>query len=288
MSVVIVTGLSGSGKSTALNALEDIGYLCMDNVPVVLLPKVLELAEGAQTRLALVVDARDKRFIAEAGDVVDDLLEQGVDVRVVYLESQAKEIIQRFNETRRRHPLADTGDFRTAIDAETSILVDLRDRSDLVVDTSKMTVHELKRLIQNHFSETDARHMSIKVTSFGFKHGPLLSADLVFDVRFIANPYFVDRLRESTGLDPEVSSFVMNQDGVAHFREQLVSLLHFLIPRYEAEGKAYLTIGVGCTGGKHRSVALTEFLRFELSQLGHRLTKEHRDERYWHKVRKPE
>ena len=288
MSVVIVTGLSGSGKSTALKALEDIGYLCMDNVPVVLLPKVLELAEGAQTRLGLVVDARDKRFIADAGDVVDDLLEQGVDLKVVYLESQPKEIIQRFNETRRRHPLADTGDFQTAIEEEVSILDDLRDRADLIVDTTKMTVHELKRLIQNHFSETDARHMSIKVTSFGFKHGPIVSADLVFDVRFIANPYFVDRLRASTGLDPEVSSFVMNQDGVTYFKEQLVALLDFLIPRYEAEGKAYLTIGVGCTGGKHRSVALSEYLHFELSQLGHRLAKEHRDERYWHKVPKPE
>jgi UPF0042 nucleotide-binding protein len=287
MSVVVVTGLSGSGKSTALNALEDIGYLCMDNVPVVLLPKVLELAEGAQTRLAIVVDARDKRFIAEAGDVVDDLLEQGVDVRVVYLDSQPTEIIQRFNATRRRHPLADSGDIRTAIKKETSILDDLRTRADLLVDTSNMTVHDLKKLIQNHFSKTGARHMSIKVTSFGFKHGPLISGDMIFDARFIANPYFVDRLRESTGLDPEVSSFVMAQDGVTQFKEKLVALLDFLIPRYEAEGKAYLTVGLGCTGGKHRSVALAEYLHFELTQLGHELTKEHRDERYWHKIPKP-
>lgn len=288
MSVVIVTGLSGSGKSTALNALEDIGFLCMDNVPVVLLPKVLELAEGAQTRLGLVVDARDTRFIGDAGDVVDDLLEQGIDVRVVYLESQPDEIVQRFNETRRRHPLANTGDFRAAILEETSILDDLRRRADLIVDTSKMTVHELKKLIQNRFSESDGRHMSVKVTSFGFKHGPLISGDLVFDVRFIANPYFVERLRDSTGLDPEVSGFVMAQDGVDSFKSQLVSMIDFLIPRYQAEGKAYLTIGIGCTGGKHRSVALTEYLHYELTARGHELTKEHRDARYWNKGPKTE
>lgn len=288
MSVVIVTGLSGSGKSTALNALEDIGFLCMDNVPVVLLPKVLELAEGAQTRLGLVVDARDTRFISDAGDVVDDLLEQGVDVRVVYLEAQSDEIVQRFNETRRRHPLANTGDFSAAIEEEKSILDDLRRRADLIVDTSKMTVHELKKLIQNRFSETDGRHMSVKITSFGFKHGPLISGDLVFDVRFIANPYFVERLRDSTGLDPEVSGFVMAQDGVTEFKEQLVSMVDFLIPRYQAEGKAYLTIGVGCTGGKHRSVALTEYLHYELIARGHELSKEHRDSRHWNKVPKTE
>ncbi len=288
MSVVIVTGLSGSGKSTALKALEDIGYLCMDNVPVVLLPKVLELAEGANSRLGLVVDARDKRYIGDAGDVVDSLLEQGIDVHVVYLESQPKEIIQRFNETRRRHPLADTGDFAAAIKRETSLLDGLRDRADLRLDTSKMTVHELKKLIQNHFDDTGDHRMSIKIASFGFKHGPMTPADLVFDVRFIANPYFVPRLKESTGLDPEVAAFVMSQDGVEEFRERISGLLEFLIPRYQAEGKAYLTIGIGCTGGKHRSVALAEYFANEFAQRGHPFVIAHRDRRFWTKAPRPE
>ncbi|MFT6398447.1 MAG: UPF0042 nucleotide-binding protein, partial [Bradymonadia bacterium] len=191
-------------------------------------------------------------------------------------------------ETRRRHPLADTGDFASAIVKETYLLDGLRDRADLRVDTSRMTVHELKQLIQNHFSDTDDRRMSIKVASFGFKHGPMTSADLVFDVRFIANPYFVERLKESTGLDPEVSAFVMSQDGVTEFRERIVDLLEFLLPRYQAEGKAYLTIGVGCTGGKHRSVALAEYFTTEFGKRDYNFVIEHRDRRFWTKVPRPE
>lgn len=283
MSVVLLTGLSGSGKTTALRALEDIGYLCMDNLPVVLLPKVIELAADAQsnTRIAVVVDARDKRFIGEAGEVVDELLERGVDVRILYLESAPQKIIQRFSETRRRHPLAETGNFAAAIDEERQVLDGLRARADVTVDTTDLTVHELKRLVQEQFAGEEAKRMTIKVASFGFKHGPLLQADLVFDARFLPNPYFDARLRESTGLDPEVSNFVLSADGADEFLAKLTDLLLFLIPRYQAEGKAYLTVGVGCTGGKHRSVAIAEQLALAVRQNGHELVVEHRDRGAW-------
>lgn len=282
MSVVLITGLSGSGKTTALRALEDIGYLCMDNLPVVLLPKVLELATPSTQRLAVGVDARDRQFIADAGPVIDALLETGVDVRVLYLDSQPQKLIQRFSETRRRHPLLfDTGDFRAAIDEERTLLDELRSRADVTIDTSEMTVHQLKRLVQERFSAGGARRLSIVVESFGFKHGPLTEADLVFDVRFMTNPYFVPHLRESTGLDPEVAAFVLAQDGANEFVERTADLLAFLIPRYEAEGKVYLTIGIGCTGGKHRSVAIAERLAAVLGDRGIKLQVDHRDRRFW-------
>ncbi len=283
MGVVLLTGLSGSGKTTALRALEDVGYLCMDNLPVVLLPKVIELAADAQTstRIGVVVDARDKRFIGEAGDVVDELLEKGVDLQIVYLESAPRQIIQRYNETRRRHPLADTGNFAVAIEEERHVLEGLRDRADLALDTSGLTVHELKRVIQEKFSVAEERRMTIKLSSFGFKHGPLVQADLVFDVRFLSNPYFEPRLKDSTGLDPEVAAFVHAADGAQGFTTRVVDLLAFLIPRYQTEGKAYLTIGVGCTGGKHRSVALTEAIGEALRAQGIELTVDHRDREFW-------
>lgn len=283
MSVVLLTGLSGSGKSTALRALEDVGYLCMDNLPVVLLPKVIDLAADAQTspRIGVVVDARDKRFISEAGDVVDALLEQGVDLRIVYLESSPNQIVQRFNETRRRHPLADTGNFSAAIVEEHKLLEGLRERADLRLDTTALTVHELKRIIQQKFSVPGERRMAIKISSFGFKHGPLHEGDLIFDVRFLRNPYFEPRLKASTGLDPEVVKFVLADDAAEGFIERIVDLLQFLVPRYQAEGKAYLTIGIGCTGGKHRSVALAEHIGARLLADGIVVNVEHRDNAYW-------
>lgn len=282
MSVVIVTGLSGSGKTTALRALEDVGFLCMDNLPVVLLPKVIELAEGSDGgRIAVVIDARDRQFIRDAGDVVDALEGKGIDIRIVYLYSQPAKIIQRFSETRRRHPLADTGDFTAAMEEERTLLDELRARADLTIDSTDLTVHELKAKIQESVAPGDRPTMTIKIASFGFKHGPMLEADLVFDARFIANPYFVERLRGSTGLDSEVASFVLDQDGVIGFVDRLVDMLDFLIPRYRAEGKAYLTVGIGCTGGKHRSVVLAEQVATLLRQRGVELHVEHRDRKFW-------
>jgi len=278
MSVVVITGLSGSGKTTALRALEDVGYLCMDNLPVVLLPKVLELAGPRTERLAVGVDARDKVFLADAGNVIDDLLETGVDVRVLYLDSEPKELIQRFNETRRRHPLlVDTGDFRAAIEEERTLLDELRTRADITVDTSRMTVHELKRFVQSRFGDASSRRLMVRIASFGFKHGPLAEADLVFDVRFLRNPHYLDALRDKTGEDAEVGAYIESDRGYADFFRRLADFLAPLLPRYRAEGKSYLTIAIGCTGGRHRSVYVAEKLGAWLAGHGYRAAIRHRE-----------
>jgi UPF0042 nucleotide-binding protein len=283
MSVVLLTGLSGSGKTTALRALEDLGFLCMDNLPVVLLPSVIELVHDSTStaNLAVVVDVRNRRFIEGAAKVVDDLVERGVELRIAFLDAQPERIIQRFSETRRRHPLERDGDLAQAISDERRLLDDLRARAAVVIDTSELTVHDLRRAVQQRLGDGSGPAMTVKLTSFGFKYGAPAQADLLFDVRFVTNPYFVERLRDSTGLDSEVAAFVLEQDGVSEFIERVVGLLDFLIPRYRDEGKAYLTIGIGCTGGKHRSVALTEQLGAALRSRGVDLVVEHRERASW-------
>lgn len=283
MSVVLVSGLSGSGKSTALRALEDVGYFCMDNVPVVLLPKVVELAEAQDSpvRIAAVVDARDPKQLDDVGPVIDGLRAAGSAVRVMFLRADHDTIIKRFKETRRRHPLGDTGDFDAVIELESSLLNDLQHRADVTIDTSQLNVHKLKQLVQDQFAPTDTPRMNLKVVSFGHKHGPLVQADLLFDVRFLDNPYFIPEMRELTGLDETVSSYVHELPETRVFLDKTLDLLRFLVPRYAAEGKAYLTIGFGCTGGKHRSVALAESVAEALADDGYAPRVEHRDRRFW-------
>lgn len=283
MSVVLVSGLSGSGKTTALRALEDVGYFCMDNVPVVLLPKVVELAEAQESpmRIAAVVDARDPRQLDNVGPVLDALHEAGAEVRVVFLRADPTTIIKRFKETRRRHPLGDTGDFDAVIELESSLLNELEHRADVTIDTTQLNVHELKQVVQEQFAPDDAPRMNLKVVSFGHKHGPLVQADLLFDVRFLDNPYFVPELRDLTGLDPQVDAYVHEQPATREFLERTIDLLRFLLPRYAAEGKAYLTVGFGCTGGKHRSVSLAEAVARALRDDGYAPRVEHRDRRFW-------
>lgn len=284
MSVVLVTGLSGSGKSTALRALEDVGYFCMDNVPVVLLPKVVELAEAQDSplRIAAVVDARDPKQLNNAGEVIDQLKRAGAAVRIVFLRADKEAIIRRYKETRRRHPLGDTGDFPTAIDLESSLLAELEHRADVMLDTSDLNVHELKQVMLDQFGPEDAPRMNLKVISFGHKHGPLLQADLLFDVRFLSNPHFVPELKALTGLDEPVRSYLAELAETDVFLEKTLDLLRFLVPRYATEGKAYLTIGFGCTGGKHRSVAVAEAVAAALAEDGWSPRVEHRDRRFWH------
>lgn len=284
MSVVLVTGLSGSGKSTALRALEDVGYFCMDNVPVVLLPKVVELADAQESplRIAAVVDARDPKHLENAGTVIDALKAAGAAVRIVFLRADQEAIIRRYKETRRRHPLGDTGDFPAAIHLESSLLAELEHRADLTLDTSELNVHELKQVIVEQFGSTQAPRMNLKVISFGHKHGPLLQADLLFDVRFLANPHFVPELKAMTGLDEPVRTYLAELAEMDAFLEKTLDLLRFLVPRYATEGKAYLTIGFGCTGGKHRSVAVAEAIAAALADDGWSPRVEHRDRRFWH------
>lgn len=280
--VALITGLSGSGKTTALRALEDAGWLCMDNLPVVLLPKVIELA-GLESgrRIGVVVDVREPGFIEGAGAVIDELKRSGHDIDILFLDADTEMLIRRFRETRRRHPLDRAGDLRDAIAMERELLDDLRQRAAVTIDSSTLNAHELKRRVQDHFARDTGSALQVKVCSFGFKHGPLTEADLVFDVRFLPNPYFDPTMRSRNGLDADVAAFVRGREDTAEFESRVVGLLGFLLPRYATEGKVYLTIGIGCTGGQHRSVAIAEALGTALSSAGHVVTVTHRDRAHW-------
>lgn len=278
--VVIVTGMSGSGKTTALRSLEDLGYFCMDNLPVVLLPKVVDLAgasSGKLNRIAACIDVRDQAFIADAGVVIDELRSHGVTVRILFLDASDDSIIRRFSETRRPHPLDQGGDLRAAVRAERNLLDDIRHRAEIVADSTALSTHELRALVQTSFAEAGRPHLAIRIMSFGFKYGAPTEADLLFDVRFLPNPYFIPELRQHSGSHPSVAQFLLEQSDTTAFLDHLEPLLLFLLPRYQAEGKAYLTIGIGCTGGRHRSVAIAEALQARLAAHIHNATIHHRD-----------
>jgi RNase adapter protein RapZ len=265
--IVIITGMSGSGKSTAIRALEDAGFFCIDNLPVLLLPKLTELAGGGQIeRLALVVDVREGIFLKEAPRVLDEVRRAGHQVEVLFLDASDESLIRRFSETRRRHPLAPTGTVADGIAAEREELRDLRELADQVIDSSALNVHDLKRMVQARFSPEPATGPSLSVMSFGYRHGVPPQADLVFDVRFLPNPYFVPELKGLTGKNPRVAAYVLEREETRQFLEKVVDLCRFLFPRYQKEGKAYLTVALGCTGGKHRSVAIAAELTRQLQQ----------------------
>ena len=278
--VALLTGVSGSGKSTALRALEDAGFYCVDNLPVVLIDKLVELSghtAGEVSRIALVVDAREGRFLAEAPRAIQELRQKGADVEVIFLDASDESLVRRYSETRRRHPLAGQGDVRDGIAAERRALSDLKAFADEVIDTTTLNVHELKRLVTRRFATGEGGRLGVTVVTFGFRFGIPSHADLVLDVRFLPNPYFVPELRPFPGTDPRVSSFVLGQPDAKAFLDRLLDLLGFLVPRYRAEGKSYLTIAIGCTGGKHRSVALAEALAARLGQGGQPVRLWHRD-----------
>jgi UPF0042 nucleotide-binding protein len=279
--VVILTGMSGSGKSTALRALEDAGFYCVDNLPIIFVEKLLELSghtAGEVSRIALGVDAREGRFLSEAPRVIRELREKGAEVEVVYLDCADEALIRRYSETRRRHPLAgEGGTVSDGIAAERAALADLKALADEVVDTTTLNVHELKRLVSRRFAGGEGAKLGLTVVSFGFRFGIPSHADLVLDVRFLPNPYFVPELRPFPGTDPRVAGFVLGQPDAKAFLERLVDLLGFLLPRYRSEGKSYLTIAIGCTGGKHRSVALAAALSERLTAAGQPVRLWHRD-----------
>jgi UPF0042 nucleotide-binding protein len=255
--IVIITGMSGSGKSTAIRALEDGGFFCIDNLPVLLLPKLTELSGSGQIeRMALVVDVREGIFLKEAPRVLDEVRRAGHQVEVLFLDAGDDSLMRRFSETRRRHPLAPTGTVAEGIKAEREELRDLRELADQVIDSSALNVHDLKRMVQARFSPEPAEGPSLSVMSFGYRHGVPPQADLVFDVRFLPNPYFVPELKGLTGKNPGVAAYVLDREETQQFLEKVVDLCRFLFPRYQKEGKAYLTVSLGCTGGKHRSVAI--------------------------------
>lgn len=278
--VVVLTGLSGSGKSTAIHALEDLGFFCIDNLPVPLLPKVVELGAGGGSlqSLAFVVDTRGREFLSEAGEMVEQMRDEGVPMRIVFLEAAEDVLVRRYSETRRRHPLADDGvTIREGIRRDRERLEELRHRADEVIDTSSHTVHTLKSLIQQRFSGDKEPALQVTVLSFGFKHGVPVECDLVFDVRFLPNPYFVEDLREGRGNESDVRDYVLSFPETSRFLSLFQEMADFMLPMYRREGKSYLTIGIGCTGGHHRSVAVSETIAERLSTRGWQASVRHRD-----------
>lgn len=280
--VVIITGMSGSGKSTAMRALEDAGFFCIDNMPVPLLPKVLDLASGragnrAPQPYAFVVDTREREFLSEAGEVIDRLVSEGVQVQIIFLEADDDTLVRRYSETRRRHPMSDLGTVRDGIARERKMLEPLRERATTILDTTRHNVHSLKELLQGHMAGDAAPSLQITVLSFGFKYGLPPECDLVFDVRFLPNPYFVEGLREKTGLDEEVSAYVLSLPDAVRLLDHLQQMWEFMLPLYDREGKSYLTLAIGCTGGRHRSVALAQVISARLRAAGWTTEVRHRD-----------
>jgi UPF0042 nucleotide-binding protein len=279
--IVVVTGMSGSGRSTAIAALEDEGYYCIDNLPTALVPGFVELCAAAESRMekvALGLDLRDVSYV-ERWPAVRTLIEAaGHRLTVVFVDSSDLVLLRRFSETRRSHPLGQGRDLVEAIRTERQSLAALKNEARYVVDTSSMTVHDLKRRIRDLVSgRAERTGTAITVRSFGYKYGPASDADLLFDVRFLPNPHFEAALRPKTGLDREVMEYVLEHQETKDLMTHLDGLLGFLLPRYIREGRAYLTIGIGCTGGKHRSVVLAETIGQKLREQGYNVMVRHRD-----------
>ncbi|HVA67406.1 MAG TPA: RNase adapter RapZ [Elusimicrobiota bacterium] len=275
--IFVISGISGAGKSQALKAFEDLGFFCVDNLPVALLKGFASLmASSRDWRLvALGMDIREGRLIGDLPRVLDGLRRRGIDHRILFLEASDAAIIQRFSETRHRHPLGLK--LPEAIREERRRLVPIKAIADKVIDTSSMTLGELKEAVSATLELSRPREMTLSVVSFGYKYGLPIDADLVMDVRFLPNPNYVSGLRQKTGLDPAVARYVLARPGAREFLNRYLDLVSSLIPQYMKEGKSYLTVAVGCTGGRHRSVCLTHQLARELKKKGHPVQEFHRD-----------
>ncbi len=312
--VILISGLSGSGKTTAIKALEDIGFYCVDNLPILLLPKFIELCEqsgGKISKVAVVEDIRGEAsypvsqqvpnpvnggtgtveaegtaggidFLKDSRRIIQDLKREGYRIEILFLESSDEILMRRFSETRRQHPLAVGGSIRDGLQLERKRLQDIRDMADQVIDTSTLSVHQLKEKVQQYAQEgKSSSQMTVALLSFGYSFGIPFETDLLMDVRFLPNPYFVEELRRFKGDHPKVSEYVLQWEETKEFLRHVYNLIRFLLPLYQKEMKTHLTIAVGCTGGRHRSVAivnrLAEMLRDELTKMGILLSVQHRD-----------
>ena len=266
--LVIVTGLSGAGKSQAMKSFEDFGFACLDNAPPVLARRFVELGEAAgYANAALALDVRTVGPFGDAVSAIDELSAAGTRPEVLFLDAEDETLIRRYSETRRRHPFGENGiGLAEAIAAERASLAALRDRANVVWDTSQLTLGQLKDRIGTTFAGTDARRLRVALVAFGFKYGVPLDADLLFDVRFLPNPNYVEGLRELTGADEPVAAYLEAIPDTEAFLQRVIPLLDFLVPRYEREGKSQLTIAIGCTGGRHRSVYLGQRLQRHLTE----------------------
>ena len=282
MRFVIVTGMSGAGKSTVLKMLEDAGYFCVDNLPVPLLPKFAELVsgqeDGTMTKAALGIDIRSGEGLVTVNKVLDNISDFSSHYEILFLDCNDSVLIKRYKETRRQHPLSMGGRVEDGIRNERKKMKFLKDRADYIIDTSQMLVRDLKGEVDKIFVKDEPyQNFFMTVLSFGFKYGIPVDADLVFDVRFLPNPYYVENLRKKTGNEKEVQDYVMNCEEAGEFLNKIEDLLVFLVPLYIKEGKNQLVIGVGCTGGKHRSVTVANGIYERLKGLGSSAKAEHRD-----------
>lgn len=280
MDVTIITGMSGAGRSEAANVLEDLGFFVIDNLPPALIGKVADLARGTDrlTRYGLVVDVRAGAFVDELDSELRDLRATGIRTRIVFLDASDEVLLRRFEATRRRHPLSDSDRVSDGVERERALLETLKGKADIVIDTSDTNVHELRDRLRELFSdETTTVKVQTSVVSFGYKHGLPLDVDLVFDCRFLPNPHWVESLRPLTGADAQVRDYVLAQPVTGEFLDEMERMLALLLPAFEREGKTYLSIGVGCTGGRHRSVVIAEQIAHILGRSGYPCLVRHRD-----------
>ena len=279
--VVIITGLSGSGKSTALRALEDIGFFCVDNLPVILLPKFLSITTSSSPEIkhvAMVMDLRERSFLDKYQRIFTGLKEKGYKIEILFLESSDDSLLHRFSETRRIHPLSERGMIMEGILMEREKLSSLKKMADKIIDTTSVNVHQLKDIVQRHFLPSSKhKKMVINITSFGYRYGLPVDADLVFDVRFLPNPYFVENLKNYDGHHADVQDYVLQNKESKEFLKKILDLMNLLIPLYEKEGKVRLNIAMGCTGGKHRSVVMANKLDSYFSSIKYMVNLNHRD-----------
>ena len=279
--MVIISGLSGSGKSTALRALEDIGFFCVDNLPVALLPKFLSITLQSSPEIkqvALVMDLRERSFLEKYQRIFERLKEKGYKIEILFLEAGEESILRRFSETRRNHPLSATCSTMDGIKLEVEKLSSLRQMADTIIDTTTTNVHQLKDTIQRHFlPSSNQKQMIVSVMSFGYRYGLPSDADLVVDVRFLPNPYYIDALKNHDGHHRDVEEYVLDNEQCQRFMNKAIDVMNFVMPLYEKEGKARLTIAFGCTGGKHRSVVMANRFSSYFKSLKYIVHTSHRD-----------
>ncbi len=280
MQLVIVTGMSGAGKTVAMQSFEDLGYFCVDNMPPALMDKFWELVKesGKIKKVALVIDLRSRAFYEAVVEMIRNLEdENGISAKILFLDASNEELVARYKETRRSHPLAMDGRVLDGINRERELLEEIKSKATLVIDTSNLAPRQLREEIFHNFETSENTTFHINVMSFGFKYGIPIDADVVMDVRFLPNPYYVAALKEKTGLDQGVYDYVMQSEKTAHFYEQFIAMLRFIIPGYIDEGKSSLTIAIGCTGGQHRSVAIAQRIGLDLKADAYNVNIYHRD-----------
>ncbi len=279
--VVVISGLSGAGRSSALKCFEDLGFFCIDNLPPQLLPKFVELCTQSRSeisKIALGIDIRERNFFSEFENVLNELMESGCPIEIVYLEARDEMLVRRFSETRRPHPLAMNKPVIDGIRLEREMLKWLRDKATLIMDTSDFNIHQLKSEVFRHFLEAEKnKKIMVNIISFGFKYGVPYDVDLLFDIRFLPNPNFAVHLKPLSGRDTEVAEFLYASPRTTLFLERFYQFLDFMMSQYEQEGRYYLSIGIGCTGGRHRSVFIAETLDRHIKEMGYDTALRHRD-----------